>query len=182
MHEAGVLRIVGEGLLALQVGALLLVLTRLMPGRVRRPPVRARSTPRVDTTVTVVVATLNEAARIEPCLAGLLAQVEPMLEVLVVDSRSTDGTRDIVLEAAQRDPRIRLLTDDPRPDGWVGAYSPDSRKVRISRFMEKRNHRTWTKTVKYDVRKNFADSRLRVKGRFVKKEDESLMRELMSLT
>ncbi len=69
-----------------------------------------------------------------------------------------------------------------RPEGWIGAYSPESRKVRIGRFLEKRNHRVWTKTVKYDVRKNFADSRLRVKGRFVKKEDESLMRELMSLT
>lgn len=69
-----------------------------------------------------------------------------------------------------------------RPDGWVGAYSPDSRRVRIDRFMQKRNHRVWAKTVKYDVRKNFANSRLRVKGRFVKKEDEVLMRELMSLT
>mmetsp|Transcript_6968 Transcript_6968/g.9264 ORF Transcript_6968/g.9264 Transcript_6968/m.9264 type:complete len:973 (+) Transcript_6968:198-3116(+) len=69
-----------------------------------------------------------------------------------------------------------------RPDGWVGAYSPESRKIRIERFMEKRNHRVWTKKVKYDVRKNFADSRLRVKGRFVKKEDELLMRDLMSLT
>lgn len=36
--------------------------------------------------------------------------------------------------------------------------------------------------VKYDVRKNFADSRMRVKGRFVKKEDEELLRELMSIT
>lgn len=68
------------------------------------------------------------------------------------------------------------------PEGWVGAYSPDSRKMRIERFLEKRNHRVWTKKVKYDVRKNFADSRLRVKGRFVKKEDELLMRDLMSLT
>jgi hypothetical protein len=69
-----------------------------------------------------------------------------------------------------------------RPEGWVGAYSPESRKVRIERFLAKRNHRVWSKTIKYDVRKNFADSRLRVKGRFVRKEDESLMRELMSLT
>jgi len=74
------------------------------------------------------------------------------------------------------------LMEVDRPDGWVGAYSAESRKARIDRFMEKRNHRVWTKTVKYDVRKNFADSRLRVKGRFVKKEDELLMRELMSLT
>jgi hypothetical protein len=86
------------------------------------------------------------------------------------------------------DPNLRASLDQDglqqveRPDGWVGAYSPESRKVRIDRFMEKRNHRVWTKTVKYDVRKNFADSRLRVKGRFVKKEDEVLMRELMSLT
>ena len=69
-----------------------------------------------------------------------------------------------------------------RPDGWIGAYSPESRKVRIDKFLSKRHKRVWTKTVKYDVRKNFADSRLRVKGRFVKKEDEVLMRDLMSLT
>ena len=68
------------------------------------------------------------------------------------------------------------------PEGWVGAYSPTSRHLRVSRFLEKRAQRTWTKKVKYNVRKNFADSRLRVKGRFVKKEDEMLMRELMSLT
>lgn len=69
-----------------------------------------------------------------------------------------------------------------RPEGWVGAYSPESRKMRIERFLAKRDHRVWTKKVKYDVRKNFADSRLRVKGRFVKKEDELLMRDLISLT
>lgn len=86
------------------------------------------------------------------------------------------------------DPNLRFSLDEDglqsvkRPDGWVGAYSPDSRKLRIERFLKKRNHRVWTKSVKYDVRKNFADSRLRVKGRFVKKEEEVLMRELMSLT
>ena len=47
--------------------------------------------------------------------------------------------------------------------------------MRLS-FYEKRKQRVWTKKVKYDVRKNFADSRLRVKGRFVKKEDEEWIR------
>ena len=50
------------------------------------------------------------------------------------------------------------------------------------RYLEKRGKRVWTKKVKYDVRKNFADSRLRVKGRFVKKEDEALLRELIHMT
>ena len=52
----------------------------------------------------------------------------------------------------------------------------------LFRFMAKRHKRIWTKRVKYDVRKNFADSRLRVKGRFVKKEDEELLRELLNMT
>ena len=65
--------------------------------------------------------------------------------------------------------------------GYIGAYSPDGRKARIDRFIEKRNKRVWTKKVKYDVRKNFADSRIRVKGRFVKKEDEELIKDLQDL-
>jgi len=75
-----------------------------------------------------------------------------------------------------------IVTSTEKKDGWVGAYSPESRKLRIERFLRSRQKRVWTKKVKYDVRKNFADSRLRVKGRFVKKEDEMLMRDLMSIT
>jgi hypothetical protein len=89
---------------------------------------------------------------------------------------------------ALSDPHLSVTIDEygllnvSGPSDWVGAYSPDSRKIRIERFLAKRDHRVWIKKVKYDVRKNFADSRLRVKGRFVKKEDELLMRDLMSLT
>ncbi|HEY0778792.1 MAG TPA: glycosyltransferase family 2 protein, partial [Gemmatirosa sp.] len=70
--------------------------------------------------VTVVVATLNEVARLGPCLDGLARQGVPLAEVLVVDSRSTDGTRALVEAAAVRDSRVRLLTDPPLPVGWVG--------------------------------------------------------------
>lgn len=62
----------------------------------------------------------------------------------------------------------------------MGAYSRESRKERIQRFIDKRNRRVWTKKVKYDVRKNFADSRVRVKGRFVKKEAEDVLRQLLT--
>ena len=114
-------------LAAAQAAAGARVLGRLLPGRRRAPP----PTPLVDADdprralvgaarVSVVVAALNEAHRIGPCLAGLLAQGPEVSEILVVDSRSTDGTRELVLEAARRDPRIRLLTDDPLPAGWMG--------------------------------------------------------------
>jgi hypothetical protein len=37
--------------------------------------------------------------------------------------------------------------------GFIGIYSPEERKKRILRFLEKRKRRIWTKKVKYDVRK-----------------------------
>ena len=64
----------------------------------------------------------------------------------------------------------------------VGAYSPESRRLRVQRFVEKRSKRVWRKKVKYDVRKSFADTRLRVKGRFVSKEDLEVLKEALSLT
>lgn len=74
-----------------------------------------------------------------------------------------------------------MLPVVPRIKTWVGAYPPAARYERLQRFLSKRNQRVWEKTVKYDVRKSFADSRLRVKGRFVKKEDEALLRDFMQL-
>eukprot|EP01083_Nonionella_stella_P153491 493218_1 len=109
------------------------------------------------------------------------------------DEGSDDDEPMIVISGTGRprslsDPNLTISLDEnglmnlEGPPDWVGAYSPESRKIRIERFLAKRHHRVWVKKVKYDVRKNFADSRLRVKGRFVKKADEMLMRDLMSLT
>ena len=86
-------------------------------------------------------------------------------------------------------PQVRetVLTDGismplvPAIPGWVGAYPHEARIRRVAQFLEKRSRRVWEKTVKYDVRKSFADSRLRVKGRFVKKEDEALLRDFCQL-
>ena len=109
-------------LLALLQGiALAVVLVRLLPGRRRRPPVPPRpDASSADGDVSVVVAALNEARRIQPCLEGLIAQGSVVREILVVDSGSTDGTQELVHAAASRDPRITLLRDPPLPSGWVG--------------------------------------------------------------
>ena len=104
-----------------QAIALGVLLARLLPGRRRRPPVAPRpDASRADGDVSVVVAALDEAHRIRPCLDGLVAQGSVVREILVVDSGSVDGTQDVVRAAAARDPRIVLLRDPPLPSGWVG--------------------------------------------------------------
>jgi dolichol-phosphate mannosyltransferase len=103
-----------------QASLAVVLLKRLSGGRSRRPPEAPLEHSGADEGLTIVVATLNEARRIEPCLRGLRAQAAPVREILVVDSGSTDGTRELVLEAARQDPRIRLLTDPPLPAGWIG--------------------------------------------------------------
>ena len=108
-------------LAAVQGIALLVLVVRLLPGRRRRPPVAPRAeASAADGDVTVVVASLDEAHRIQPCLDGLLAQGSVVREILVVDSGSTDGTPELVRAAAARDPRVILLRDPPLPEGWVG--------------------------------------------------------------
>jgi dolichol-phosphate mannosyltransferase len=108
-------------LLGLQLPAVMVLLSRLVQGPRRRPPLQPRrATPDQVGQVTVVIPTLNEAARLGPCLAGIRRQTYELREVLVVDSRSQDGTPELVRQAQALDPRLRLITDDPLPTGWVG--------------------------------------------------------------
>lgn len=109
------------GLLLIQLPATAILLSRLLKGPSRHPPIEPCSpTPELLGSVSVVVPTLNEAKRISPCLTGLSRQSYEVREIIIVDSRSQDGTRDLVKAAGQQDPRFRLMTDDPLPQTWVG--------------------------------------------------------------
>jgi hypothetical protein len=56
----------------------------------------------------------------------------------------------------------------------VGAYTKEERQAIIAKFRAKKMRRVWRKQIKYDCRKRLADTRPRVKGRFVsRKERES---------
>ncbi len=72
--------------------------------------------------ITVLLPARDEAARIGPCLAGLLAQEHPHVRMLVLDDGSSDGTADVVAGHLGQDPRFTLLAggQQPLPQGWLG--------------------------------------------------------------
>jgi succinoglycan biosynthesis protein ExoA len=73
------------------------------------PPLSAQPT------VSLIVTILNEATYIERALDRLLEQDYPpeLIEIVVVDGMSTDGTRQMVAEYIKKDPRIRMV-DNPQ--------------------------------------------------------------------
>ena len=74
------------------------------------PPIR-------DGVLSVVVPIYNEAATVRTALDAILAKSVPgwSLEIILVESNSTDGTRDLVRPYAGH-PRVKLILED-RPRG-----------------------------------------------------------------
>jgi glycosyltransferase involved in cell wall biosynthesis len=70
--------------------------------------------------LSLVITACNEADTIGPALNSLLQQDYPNLEFIVVNDRSTDGTKEIVESAAQSDERIRVVNIDKLPADWLG--------------------------------------------------------------
>src|SRR6185436_14365739 len=64
--------------------------------------------------ISVMIPMRNEARHIGACLESILGQDYPpeRMEVLVVDGRSDDESRDVVEAIGRRDARVRLL-DNP---------------------------------------------------------------------
>ena len=115
------LYLVAFGVFISQLVATAILLSRLLKGAIRRSPLQPQpAVPDLIGKVSAVVPTLNEAERITPCLMGLSHQSYELREAIIVDSNSKDGTQDLVKAAGQSDPRLRLITDDPLPPGWVG--------------------------------------------------------------
>ncbi|HXV76763.1 MAG TPA: glycosyltransferase family 2 protein [Candidatus Polarisedimenticolaceae bacterium] len=83
------------------------------------PPLPDRTDPR-SPRVSMIVTARDELARIETSVRRAIAQREVELELIVVDDRSADGTREVLERLAREYARLRVLRVDELPDGWLG--------------------------------------------------------------
>lgn len=60
--------------------------------------------------VSVVIPIYNSVDWLEDCLSSVLAQTGPTLEVICVDDGSTDGSERILQRFAEKDERVRIVT------------------------------------------------------------------------
>ena len=102
------------------LGGLLLVIGNylLNLGVFRFPSVTAVANP--PPRVSVLIPARNEELRLRPCISTLSDSDFPILEILILDDHSTDETAALVQQRAKGDPRIRLISGQPLPEGWVG--------------------------------------------------------------
>jgi hypothetical protein len=97
-----------------------------------RPPADAPP-PRVS----VLVPARNEERAIGRLIADVLASCDVELELVILDDSSEDATASIVAAAAERDPRVRLVTGAALPAGWCGKQHACWQLARAAR------HDTW---------------------------------------
>jgi GT2 family glycosyltransferase len=79
-----------------------------------------------DPRISIVIPTYNGAAYLEKCLASILCQTRPPLEILVVDNASTDATVSVVQRVA---PAAQILRQS-RNLGFAGGANAGIRRSR----------------------------------------------------
>ena len=114
-----------------------------------------------------------------PSLDQVPPRLEELSEVPCGDSARTDlRTLDDVM------PEFRTLKPQPKrvvktapflrtpaaSNRMVGGLTLEQRQEKLQKYFAKKKRRTFAKKIAYDCRKKVADKRLRIRGRFVTKE------------
>ena len=70
--------------------------------------------------VSIILPARNEEKFISKCLESLIEQDYKNYEIIVIDDSSEDNTRKIILDYAQKYPKIIPVFARPKPEGWMG--------------------------------------------------------------
>mmetsp|Transcript_11331 Transcript_11331/g.23151 ORF Transcript_11331/g.23151 Transcript_11331/m.23151 type:complete len:416 (+) Transcript_11331:176-1423(+) len=120
--------------------------------------------PSVDLSTITVVDVVPDPLTSKVSYDSLRLKKEPLLDAM---SKSPDFEGQMTYPHA-----IGGYKNVYNKEGRVGIYTTQERKAILERFRDKRQRRVWVKKIRYDCRKNLADRRIRVKGRFVKMTPE----------
>ena len=105
------------------------------------------------------------AAAVAAATAALAAANAP---VKTTPRNSNSGSAPSSRSSSRSSSSPRVVLESPGT-ARVGVYTPEERLAMVARFRTKRQSRIWRKKIKYSCRKKLADSRPRIKGRFVKR-------------
>lgn len=70
--------------------------------------------------ISIIVPMRNEERNARRCIESLFSQRYPNFEIIAVDDRSEDKTRNILKELASKNNKLKVIEGTPTPDGWVG--------------------------------------------------------------
>ena len=99
----------------------IVVIVRIAQARAHIPRVRAGDAlPPAPGLLSIVIPAHNEARVIEASVRGLRAQTRRNFEAIYVLDRCTDRTRELLVSAAEGDPRIRFIENGSCPPDWAG--------------------------------------------------------------
>ena len=70
--------------------------------------------------ISVCVPARNEERNIRACVEAILAQDYPNFEVIVLEDRSTDGTRQILEDLSKHRNKLKVINGADLPKGWAG--------------------------------------------------------------
>ena len=84
-----------------------------------------RSLPGIDArtirpSITVVLPAKDEASELKPAATAILSQRGVVLELVIVDDRSTDATPEVADLIAAQNGRCRVIHNRELPAGWMG--------------------------------------------------------------
>lgn len=86
--------------------------------------------------VSVIIPVYNVELYLQECLDSVLSQSGCSFEVICIDDGSTDASPKILQEAAQKDPRIRIITQENKGQGYARNRGLDIASGRYVYFMD----------------------------------------------
>eukprot|EP00522_Entomoneis_paludosa_P013038 CAMPEP_0172449614 /NCGR_PEP_ID=MMETSP1065-20121228/8269_1 /TAXON_ID=265537 /ORGANISM="Amphiprora paludosa, Strain CCMP125" /LENGTH=545 /DNA_ID=CAMNT_0013201319 /DNA_START=881 /DNA_END=2518 /DNA_ORIENTATION=+ len=137
------------------------------PATLAAPAVAIKPAPTMSAPASILPATTPDA----PPSSSPPPTLPAVTSYTATTTTTTNSSTTTTVTVTASTNTATLPMDKLNKDGRIGIYFPDARKARIARFHAKRARRIWRKRIKYDCRKKLADSRPRIKGRFVKRSD-----------